>query len=90
MGAWEDGYRTGYNDAINQSRNFTPEQFRLRPLTKPVQSQTRKKPRRASAYSKRYGAAFKRIAPKNQKKGGGWKQGGFMRTQKAAHRAARK
>jgi len=46
--------------------------------------------RKASAYSKRYGAAFKRIAPKNKKKGGGWKQGGFMRTQKAAHKAARK
>lgn len=51
---------------------------------------TRRKSRKASAYSKRYGAAFKRIAPKNKKKGGGWKQGGFMRTQKAAHRAAKK
>jgi hypothetical protein len=46
--------------------------------------------RKPSAYSKRYGAAFKRIAPKNKKKGGGWKQGGFMRTQKAAHKAAKK
>ena len=46
--------------------------------------------RRASAYSKRYGAAFKRIAKKNKKKGGGWKKGGFARTQKAAHKAAKK
>ncbi len=46
--------------------------------------------RKASAYSKRYGAAFKRLAKKNKKKNGGWKQGGFARTQKAAHRAARK
>ncbi len=46
--------------------------------------------RKASAYSKRYGAAFKRLAKKNKKKGGGWKQGGFARTQKAAHKAARK
>lgn len=53
-------------------------------------SSPQKKTRKASAYSKRYGAAFKRIAPKNKKKGGGWKQGGFMRTQKAAHKAARK
>lgn len=45
---------------------------------------------KASAYSKRYGAAFKRIAPKNKKKNGGWKQGGFARTQKAAHKAAKK
>jgi hypothetical protein len=50
----------------------------------------RRTARKASAYSKRYGAAFKRIAPKNKKKNGGWKQGGFTRTQKAAHRAARK
>jgi len=47
-------------------------------------------PRKASAYSKRYGAAFKRIAPSNKKKNGGWKQGGFARTQKAAHKAAKK
>ena len=47
-------------------------------------------PRKASAYSKRYGAAFKRLAKKNKKKNGGWKQGGFARTQKAAHKAARK
>ena len=53
-------------------------------------SSPKKKTRKASAYSRRYGAAFKRIAPKNKKKGGGWKQGGFMRTQKAAHRAAKK
>jgi len=49
-----------------------------------------KKQRKASAYSKRYGAAFKRLAKKNKKKNGGWKQGGFARTQKAAHKAARK
>ncbi len=49
-----------------------------------------KKSRKASAYSKRYGAAFKRLAKKNKKKNGGWKQGGFARTQKAAHRAAKR
>lgn len=48
------------------------------------------KPRKASAYSKRYGAAFQRIAPKNKKKNGGWKKDGFSRTQKAAHKAAKK
>jgi len=46
--------------------------------------------RKGSAYSRRYGAAFKRIAPKNKKKNGGWKAGGFARTQKAAHKAAKK
>jgi hypothetical protein len=60
-------------------------------VRKPRKALSRRKPKRkASAYSKRYGAAFKRLAKKNKKKNGGWKQGGFARTQKAAHRAARK
>ena len=49
-----------------------------------------KAPRKGSAYSRRYGAAFKRIAPRNKKKNGSWKKGGFARTQKAAHKAAKK
>lgn len=49
-----------------------------------------KKSRTASAYSKRYGAAFKRLAKKNKTKSGSWKKGGFARTQKQAHKAARK
>jgi len=53
-------------------------------------SSSSKPSRKGSAYSKRYGSAFKRLAPKNKKKNGGWKQGGFARTQKAAHRAAKK
>jgi len=49
-----------------------------------------KKSRKASAYSKRYGAAFKRLAKKNKTKSGSWKKGGFARTQKQAHKEARK
>ncbi len=56
----------------------------------PGKKSSSKSPKRASAYSKRYGAAFKRIAPKNKKKNGGWKQGGFARTQKQAHKAAKR
>ena len=63
--------------------------YRAKKMARPPFGKAKPK-RRASAYSKRYGRAFKRIAPKHKKKGGGWKQGGFMRTQKAAHRAARK
>ena len=55
-----------------------------------VKRTSSKPSRKGSAYSKRYGAAFKRIAKKNKKKSGGWKQGGFARTQKAAHKAAKK
>lgn len=49
-----------------------------------------KKKRKASAYSKKYGAAFKRIAPKYKTKSGSWRKGGFKAAQKAAHKAARK
>ena len=61
-----------------------------RPMRTPSVRKVKGSSRKASAYSKRYGAAFKRIAPKNKKKGGGWKAGGFARTQKAAHKAAKK
>ena len=49
-----------------------------------------KKKRKASAYSIKYGKAFKRLAPKYKKKNGSWKQDGFKRCQKAAHRAVKK
>ena len=46
--------------------------------------------RRASAYSKRYGAAFKRLQKKYKTKSGAWRKGGFKACQKAAHKAAKK
>ena len=45
--------------------------------------------RKASAASKRYGKAFKRLAPKYKKKSGGWKKDGFKRCAAAARRAAK-
>ena len=50
----------------------------------------RKKTRRASAYSRKYGRAFKSVAPKFKKKNGGWKKDGFKRAQKAAHAKAKR
>ncbi len=49
----------------------------------------KKATRKASAYSKKYGRAFKRLAPKYKKKNGSWKKDGFKRCQKAAHRAVK-
>lgn len=46
--------------------------------------------RKASAYSKRYGAAFKKVAKKYKKKNGSWKANGFKNAQKAAHKLARR
>jgi hypothetical protein len=46
--------------------------------------------RKASAASKRYGRAFKKLAPKYKKKSGGWKKDGFKRCAAAARRAAKR
>jgi hypothetical protein len=44
--------------------------------------------RKASAYSRKYKAAFKRVAPQYKLKNGKWKAGGFKRAVKHAHRIA--
>jgi len=48
------------------------------------------KKRKASAYSKRYGKAFRKVAGRYKKKNGGWMKNGFKRAQKAAHSLAKK
>jgi hypothetical protein len=44
--------------------------------------------RRASAYNRKYKAAFKKVAPRYKLKSGKWKAGGFKRAVKEAHRIA--
>lgn len=46
--------------------------------------------RKASAYSRRYAKAFKKVQKKFKKKNGGWMKDGFKRAQKEAHRIARR
>lgn len=46
--------------------------------------------RKVSAYSRRYGRAFKKVAKRYQKKGGGWMKNGFQRAQREAHRIAKR
>jgi hypothetical protein len=48
-----------------------------------------KKPRKASAYSKRYGRAFKKVSPNYKKKNGEWKKNGFRSAVRAAHKLAK-
>lgn len=58
---------------------------------KSARKSTKSKPKRkASAYSKRYGRAFKQLAPKYKKKNGQWKKDGFKRCAAAARRRAKK
>ena len=55
-----------------------------------VKARKARKPRKASAYSKRYGKAFKKVMKKFKKKNGSWKTNGFKNAQKAAHKLAKR
>ena len=46
--------------------------------------------RKASAYSKKYGRAFKKVAHKYKLKSGKWAKNGFKRAQKEAHKLAKR
>lgn len=88
MGAWEDGFASGFRAAQHQR---PPLEEMREPARAAIKKQAKKKsPRKASAANKRYGAAFKRLAPKYKKKSGGWKKDGFKRCAAAAMRAAKK
>jgi hypothetical protein len=50
----------------------------------------KKKKRKVSAYQKKYGAAFKKLAPKYKTKAGKWKKDGFKRCAAAARRVAKR
>lgn len=63
----------------------------LVPERTPAPLRSRKKPKRkASTRSKKYGRAFKRLAPRYKKKNGGWKKDGFKRCVRAAHADCRR
>ena len=54
-----------------------------------VDQVTKKTKRRASAYSRKYKAAFRRVAPTYKNKNGTWRKGGFRKAVKAAHKAVK-
>jgi hypothetical protein len=74
-------------DRTIQQSIQAPEYLGNFPLPPPLAS---KKKRRASAYSKRYGKAFKLLAPKYKLKSGSWKKNGFKLCAAAARRKAKK
>ena len=45
--------------------------------------------RKASAYSKRFGLAFKKVSKKYKKKNGQWMKNGFKDAVRAAHKLAK-
>ena len=83
---WERGYAAGYSAAHRTDvRDITND----RGMAAPVKEEKKPK-RKASAYSKRYGQMFRRVAPKYKLKNGSWAKDGFKRAQKAAHKLAKK
>jgi len=94
MSEWSDGFASGWAAAVrNLASGGAPASYEImetarRKRTTP--SKTPKRPRKASAYSKRYGKAFKRLAPRYKKKSGGWKKNGFRLCAAAARKAAKK
>jgi hypothetical protein len=59
------------------------------PVSKLAAPMEKKVKRKASAYSKKYGRAFKKVAGKYKLKSGKWAKDGFKRAQKAAHKMAK-
>lgn len=86
MSDWEKGFIAGYRAASGIIESMEYDTVRMRQAV----AKTRKPKRKASAASKRYGRAFKRLAPKYKKKSGGWKKDGFKNCAAAARRAAKK
>ena len=85
-------YHKGFRDGWAAGRRFTGDweptkETRIVGRNKPSPPKPKRK---ASAYSKRYGAAFRKVAPKFKKKNGSWKTNGFKNAQKAAHKQARR
>lgn len=97
MSEWERGFSAGWDAAMRAANKYgslmyEPTDRRTTESAKKAlkRSKTRKGKRTASAYSKRYGKAFKRLAPKYKKKAGGWKKNGFKLCATAARKAAKK
>ena len=82
---WERGYAAGYAAAHRTDvRDITSDRGDVAPVAK------EKKPRKVSAYSKRYGREFRRVEKKYKTKSGSWKKDGYRAAVRAAHAATRK
>lgn len=66
-------------------RRATRGRSRATEATSPV-----KRARKVSAYQKAYGKNFKAVQGKYKKKDGSWKQDGFKKAQKEAHKLTKK
>jgi len=82
---WERGYDAGYRAALGTAQRDISVDMGEKKSKRPVKVPKRK--RGPSAYNKAYSRAFKKVAPRFKKKGGGWKKDGFKRAGAAARKA---
>jgi hypothetical protein len=90
MGAWEDGFAAGWRAALLRREDDPFDKAPMRSARETVKRPPSKKKRAATPAQKRYGKAFKKLAPKYKKKSGGWKKDGFKRCAAAARREAKR
>jgi hypothetical protein len=95
MGAWEDGFAAGYRKGLLDQGGYPTSSKRGQEIERATarrraREAPKRKKRTATAAQKRYGKAFKRLAPKYKKKSGGWKKDGFKRCAAAARREAKR
>ena len=73
---------------------MNPEMAQMMQLLNGINNQgeqvSSNKPKRATAYQRRYKAAFKKIQKRYKLKSGKWKKGGFRSAVREAHRMARR
>jgi len=87
---WERGYAAGWRACRADMEGLGGGRVEWAHEASRKSTKSPKPKRKASAYSKRYGAAFRKVAKKFKKKNGSWKANGFKNAQKAAHKLARR
>tara|TARA_Y100001937_G_scaffold65501_1_gene89608 strand:- start:367 stop:678 length:312 start_codon:yes stop_codon:yes gene_type:complete len=85
--AYDRGYADGYAQAIadGSSASIAGNPQFTEPINLPAPAPTRRK---ASKYNRKYKAAFRKVAPKYKLKSGKWRNNGFRRAVKEAHKIA--
>ena len=86
-------YHKGFRDGWTSCAESVSDRMGGNPSKDAILSNRPRSPkpkRKASAYSKRYGAAFRKVAGRFKKKNGSWKTNGFKNAQKAAHKLAKR
>lgn len=89
--AAEGLYRLGLGDDVNRRLLAAiDDQVGVRLLGRAGERSMAPPKKRVSKYHKKYGRAFKKLAPKYKKKNGSWKKNGFRRCAAAARRECKK